>query len=74
MEELKLQKEAMALKTKKFVKFLSSGKDDDADQGDADEKEVDHVDDVPEQDDGGTEEKKDKWIFVLLLIFSRLFV
>lgn len=61
LEDNRLQKEAMALKTKKFVQFLSTDKEDRA-EDEAEEKEMENVDGVAE-DEGETcdsEEKKDK--------------
>lgn len=59
LEDLKLQNEAMALKTKKFVQFLSAEKGD----GDGEEIAVENADDTAHEDEdksSNLEEKKDK--------------
>lgn len=59
LEDLKLQNEAMALKTKKFVQFLSSEK---VDQSEAEEKDLQNSSDDAQdnEDENSKEEKKDK--------------
>lgn len=62
LDDLKLQNEAMALKTKKFVQFLSAEKVDD-DEDAAEEKDMENLDEVAHGDEDETsilEEKKDK--------------
>lgn len=61
LEDIRLQNEAMALKTKKFVQFLSTDKEDRAEDVE-EKKETENVDSVAEDESEtcDTEEKKDK--------------
>lgn len=63
LEDLKLQNEAMAIKTKKFVQFLSAESAETEDTCDVDETNMENVDGVSEAEDNenfSSEEKKDK--------------
>ncbi|XP_037029387.1 uncharacterized protein LOC119069435 [Bradysia coprophila] len=62
LEDLKLQNEAMAIKTKKFVQFLSAESAESTDKCDADENNLENVvgDSVEENENASPEEKKDK--------------
>lgn len=62
LDDLKLQNEAMALKTKKFVQFLSSEKVYPNEEK-AEERNLENVNDEPqgnEDQNSNLEEKKDK--------------